>query len=57
MPVNMTKTTVMSVGTMRWRAPELLQDDEPNTYASDVYAVAMVCYEVSHAYDFTSGPI
>jgi len=45
-PVDMTKTTVQSVGTMRWRAPELLLDDKPNTYASDVYAFAMVCYEM-----------
>jgi Protein tyrosine and serine/threonine kinase len=36
---------------MLWRAPELLQDDGPNTNASDVYAFAMVCYEVSRSYN------
>jgi len=46
MPVDMTKTTIGSAGTMRWRAPELLLGEEPNTYASDVYAFAMVCYEM-----------
>jgi serine/threonine protein kinase len=54
MPVDMTKTMIGSAGTMRWRAPELLLGEEPNTYASDVYAFAMVCYEVSHTRNFTA---
>ena len=38
-------------GTLRWQAPELLDpemDDAScaNTFASDVYAYAWVCYEV-----------
>ena len=39
---------------MRWQAPELflidmdtLNTDGGNTFATDVYAFAMVCYEVS----------
>jgi serine/threonine protein kinase len=44
--------TVANVGSMRWRAPELAQEGESNTYASDVYAFAMVCYEVSHTFFF-----
>ena len=36
-------------GTLRWQAPELLlgTDTDPRTtFATDVYAFAMVCYEV-----------
>ena len=37
-------------GTLRWQAPELLIGADVNsrtTFATDVYAFAMVCYEVS----------
>jgi serine/threonine protein kinase len=36
-------------GTLRWQAPELLlgmDTDSHTTFATDVYAFAMVCYEV-----------
>jgi serine/threonine protein kinase len=52
----MTKTTVGSLGTMRWRAPELLQDEGPSTRASDVYSTGMVFYEVGHTCTFTARP-
>jgi serine/threonine protein kinase len=50
------KTTTHRAGTLRWQAPELspnmnnadTADTEwHNTQASDVYAFALVCYEVS----------
>jgi serine/threonine protein kinase len=45
-------STFRSAGTLRWQAPELLRDDDEvlntNTMATDIYAFAMVCYEVSH---------
>lgn len=34
-----------SGGTLRWQAPELLED-QPSTFASDIYAWSCVCYEV-----------
>ena len=39
-----------TAGTLRWQAPELLlseDGDSHTTFATDVYAFAMVCYEVS----------
>lgn len=42
-------------GTLRWQAPELLPDvqfdedsahDQPNSFATDIYALALVFYEV-----------
>ena len=54
-------TTNRRTGTLRWQAPELLLDIEKvdsempdqdkilNTEASDVYAFALVCYEVTAA--------
>ena len=42
-------------GTLRWQAPELMPDmqfdensphDQPNSFATDVYALALVFYEV-----------
>ena len=50
------KTLVMSTtrsgGTMRWLAPELLSPDDAQhtSKASDIYAFACVCYEVSSAH-------
>lgn len=43
-------------GTLRWQAPELLADidsgaestERCNTFATDVYAFASVCFEVTH---------
>lgn len=57
MPVDMTKTTVGTrrEGTMQWQAPELLEGEGPTTFASDMYAFAMVCYEVSHTHHFVAG--
>ena len=47
---SMAVTTAMitrAAGTLRWQAPELLEDDDVcNSPASDVYAYACVCYEV-----------
>jgi serine/threonine protein kinase len=49
-------TTNRNTGTLRWRAPELFPDmqnldsDEKqpqSTFATDVYAFALVCYEVT----------
>ena len=42
-------STNQTTGTLRWQAPELLggDDDSRTTFATDVYAFAMVCYEVS----------
>jgi serine/threonine protein kinase len=44
-----------TVGTLRWQAPELFPDMKSdvagpkhhNTFATDVYAFALVCFEVS----------
>lgn len=43
------------IGTPRWFAPELLpsvqpnvQDPRRNTFVTDIYAFALVCYEVSY---------
>ncbi|KAJ7186536.1 kinase-like domain-containing protein [Mycena filopes] len=33
-------------GTLRYQAPELLLDQRPNHFGSDVYAFACLCYEV-----------
>lgn len=47
--VSATVTTTLK-GTLRWMAPELLKSSDPEggvpTRASDVYALAMVFYEV-----------
>jgi len=40
-----TSSTLKGVGSVRWTAPELL-NGSTKTMASDVYAVAMVIYEV-----------
>ncbi|KAJ7502578.1 kinase-like domain-containing protein, partial [Mycena galericulata] len=42
----LTTPTFKAGGTMRWQAPELLQNDCPNSFASDVYAFSCVCYEI-----------
>lgn len=42
-------SNAISSGTMRWQAPELFSGDSDtpcNTFATDVYAFACVCYEV-----------
>jgi serine/threonine protein kinase len=42
-------STNQTTGTLRWQAPELLlgtDTDTRTTFATDVYAFAMVCYEV-----------
>ena len=39
------------MGTLKWLAPELIAYEEVkrnHTYASDVYAFALVCYEASY---------
>jgi len=49
-------STSQATGTLRWQAPELLLDtdtDSRTTFATDVYAFAMVCYEMfSGTYPF-----
>ena len=43
-------STNRTTGTLRWQAPELLcgtDADSHTTFATDVYAYAMVCYEVN----------
>ena len=42
-------STAKAGGTMRWLAPELLSPDDTQrtSKASDIYAFACVCYEVS----------
>jgi serine/threonine protein kinase len=46
------------MGTPRWLAPELIphaQVSRHHTYASDMYAFALVCYEASYIpFDFGS---
>src|SRR5580704_13447272 len=46
-----------NAGSLRWKAPELFPNmhdpdaadtDRRNTFATDVYAFAFVCYEASH---------
>jgi serine/threonine protein kinase len=40
-----------TVGTSRWLAPEIIPDAQVSrhhTYASDMYAFALVCYEASY---------
>ena len=39
------------MGTLKWLAPELIPHEEVkrnHTYASDIYAFALVCYEASY---------
>ena len=39
------------MGTPKWLAPELIPHEEVkrnHTYASDIYAFALVCYEASY---------
>ena len=36
------------IGTPRWLAPELFESQAGHTYATDIYAFALVCYEASH---------
>jgi hypothetical protein len=56
----MTGTTLGTEGTLKWRAPELLlakSNDDTRllvTPATDVYAFAMVCYEVREFRNFIS---
>ncbi|KAF8207980.1 hypothetical protein K438DRAFT_1814757 [Mycena galopus ATCC 62051] len=38
-------SNVNAAGTMRWQAPELFRGSD-NSFASDVYAFACVCYEI-----------
>ena len=47
--------SIMMPGTVRWFAPELFPSMQPNvqvsrchTFATDIYAFALVCYEVSY---------
>jgi serine/threonine protein kinase len=49
-------STDRSKGTLRWQAPELFPDmaggvtagiEQRNTFATDIYAFALVCYEAS----------
>jgi serine/threonine protein kinase len=55
-PTVRTYMSTSQAGTPRWQAPELFPDmlnpdaphtDSRNTFATDIYAFAMVCYEVS----------
>ncbi|KAJ7447905.1 kinase-like domain-containing protein [Mycena galericulata] len=39
-------TQSVRAGTVRYQAPELLLNESPNHYGSDVYAFACVCYEI-----------
>jgi serine/threonine protein kinase len=51
-----TTTTLGTGGTVRWMAPELFEGDPKDstagqpTFASDVYALAMTCWEVCYSY-------
>ena len=45
----MTLTGSAVIGTPRWLAPELCKfQAEQHTYGTDIYAFALVCYEVSY---------
>jgi len=39
-------STVHASGTLRWTAPELLEEDAKNSRGSDVFAFGRVCYEI-----------
>ncbi|CAE6503043.1 unnamed protein product, partial [Rhizoctonia solani] len=41
-----TRTTTSKSGTMRWSAPELIEDSAENSKETDVYALGMTIYEV-----------
>lgn len=42
-----TAVITRTAGTLRWQAPELLEDDSGrNSWESDIYAYACTCYEV-----------
>ncbi|KAF8150329.1 kinase-like domain-containing protein [Mycena galopus ATCC 62051] len=41
-----TSTARTRGGTVRYQAPELIKDGSPNSFASDVYGFACVCYEI-----------
>ena len=44
--LSITVTAPTLVGTLRWMAPELFQDDSRPSKVSDIYAFGMVAYEV-----------
>ena len=44
--LSMTITAPAGLGTLRWMAPELFEDDPRPSKASDIYALGMVTYEV-----------
>ena len=52
---------VMAImGAGKWLAPELITNDEVkrnHTFASDIYAFALVCYEASYISFFSRDPI
>jgi serine/threonine protein kinase len=55
-----TLTGVAIMGTPRWLAPELIphvQVKRHHTYASDMYAFALVCYEASYISVHLRNPI
>jgi hypothetical protein len=44
------------MGTLRWLAPELIPRrgvKRHHTHATDIYAFALVCYEVSYVFPLT----
>ncbi|KAG8915997.1 hypothetical protein FRC01_003445 [Tulasnella sp. 417] len=46
-----TSTALKGAGTLRWQSPELW-DNEPRSFASDVYAFSMTIVEVSDVQGF-----
>lgn len=41
-----TRTLLVGAASVRWCAPEVLIEEEPKTFASDVYSFGMTVYEV-----------
>lgn len=39
-------------GSIRWKSPEILENDGGKTFASDVWAFGMLIYEVRDTYHF-----
>ena len=55
--VNMSSTSTACAGTLRWKAPELVETDSNNgvTLASDIWALGCTIYEVLYLPTYSLG--